>query len=190
MQFTYKIKNNFFAFLRLPFLGECQTLPGPLVVVAVLLLTFSSTVALASESIRGFERGLDAFRGGDLKAAITEWSAAAEDGNKDALFNLGLLFANGNGVKQDWDQAKTLFQKAGKRGSELAMFSLAIMYFNGQGVPKDLPMAHVWASLGADLSNETSRKLRDSIEKTMSDQEIAFSKKTKQRCVDSNYDDC
>ena len=189
MQFIYKIKNNSFAFLRFRFIRECQTLSTRLL-VASLLVILSSTGALASESTERFERGLDAFRGGDLNAAITEWSAAAEDGNRDALFNLGLLFANGNGVKQDWDEAKTLFQKAGKRGSELAMFSLAIMYFNGQGVPKDLPMAHVWASLGADLNNETSRKLRDSIEQTMSDQELAFSNKKKLRCIDSDYNDC
>ena len=189
MQFTYKTKNDIFAFLHFRFIREWQTLSVRLL-VATLLLTLSNTVTLAGESTERFERGLDAFRGGDLNAAITEWSAAAEDGNRDALFNLGLLFANGNGVKQDWDEAKTLFQKAGRRGSELAMFSLAIMYFNGQGVPKDLPMAHVWASLGADLRNETSRKLRDSIEKTMSKQELAFSHKTKQRCIDSNYDDC
>ena len=191
MQFIYKVKKSYVASWLPLRKKNCRKFPDCIMMfILTLLLVISNNVALASGASKSFERGLDAFRSGQLNVAIVEWSAAAMKGNKDALFNLGLLYANGDGVKQDWMKAKKLFTEAGKSGSELAMFSLAIMYFNGEGVTKDLPMAHVWASLGADLKNETSRKLRDSIEKNMSDQELVFSEKIKQRCIDSSYIDC
>ena len=37
-----------------------------------------------------------------MKAAITEWTPVAEDGNARAQYNLGWMHANGKGTAQDF----------------------------------------------------------------------------------------
>ena len=62
---------------------------------------------------------------------------AAEEGISDAQFTLGLMYYDGQGVKQDYSEAQKWFQKAAEQGYAYAQYDLGLMYYNGEGVKQD-----------------------------------------------------
>jgi hypothetical protein len=54
------------------------------------------------------------------------------------------LYANGQGVPQDYAQAATWYRKAAEQGLALAQDSLGSAFMLGQGVPQDYTEAAVW----------------------------------------------
>jgi TPR repeat protein len=91
-----------------------------------------------------FKTGLDAYNRGDFATALREWQPIAEKGDPHAQYNLGLLFARGQGVTQDYAQAATWYQKAADQGVPAAQYNLGVMYANGQGVKADPQEASRW----------------------------------------------
>ena len=65
----------------------------------------------------------------------------AREGDADAEYNLGLMYARGQGVPKDYDAALSWFQKAHEKGHKGAMYFLGKMYATGVGVQKDSRMA-------------------------------------------------
>ena len=66
-----------------------------------------------------------------------------------ALNNLGLMYANGQGVPQDFAQALQCYQQAAERGAAQAQSNLAVMYAHGQGVAQDFVLARKWYGAAA-----------------------------------------
>ena len=64
---------------------------------------------------------------------------AAEQGYAKAQFNLGLIYYNGQGVRQDYTQAVQWYRKAAEQGDAKAQYNLGVMYDNGQGVRMQKP---------------------------------------------------
>lgn len=62
---------------------------------------------------------------------------AAQAGNPEAQFRLGVMYGNGDGVGLDYAQARAWFEKAAAQGHENALITLAWMYANGTGVDAD-----------------------------------------------------
>jgi len=60
------------------------------------------------------------------------------------MSNLGLLYANGQGVAQDYAKAREWNEKAVEKGSASAMSNLGLLYANGQGVAQDYAKAREW----------------------------------------------
>ncbi len=63
----------------------------------------------------------------------------AEQGNADAQFNLGLMYYDGQGVRQDYAEAVKWYRQAAEQGYVKAQYNLGVMYNNGQGVAKTMP---------------------------------------------------
>ena len=61
------------------------------------LFLFSATSAWSAD----WNKGWDAYEKGDYATALREWEPLAEQGDADAQFNLGVMYANGRGVIQD-----------------------------------------------------------------------------------------
>ncbi|MDG4594290.1 MAG: SEL1-like repeat protein [Candidatus Contendobacter sp.] len=74
----------------------------------------------------------------------------AEQGDAAAQFNLGLMYANGKGVKQDYAQARQWFQKAAEQGDAAAQFILGVMYYEGKWVKQDYGQARQWFQKAVD----------------------------------------
>jgi TPR repeat protein len=62
---------------------------------------------------------------------------AAEQGNVAAQYNLGLMYAKGQGVPQNQKTAVKWYTLAAKQGNAGAQFNLGWMYGKGQGIPQD-----------------------------------------------------
>ena len=73
--------------------------------------------------------------------------------NAEAQFGLGLKFANGKGVAQDYVQAANWYRKAAEQSHALAQFNLGTMYATGQGVAQDKAQSAVWFDKAAHLGD-------------------------------------
>src|SRR5947209_6542591 len=67
--------------------------------------------------------------------------AENEKDSGQALYLLGVMYNNGNGVSQDYARAKDLYERAVSLGHPEAMNNLGYMYWKGQGVTKDTNLA-------------------------------------------------
>lgn len=81
----------------------------------------------------------------DFGMAVIYYSMAAMLGDRDANYNLGLLFFLGQGVKQpDLGKAFSYFMTAAQLGDYLGMAAVSYCYNNGKGVEKDEDEATKW----------------------------------------------
>lgn len=71
----------------------------------------------------------------------------------EVQFNLGLQFATGAGVAQDYAQAADWYRKAAEQNHGLAQFNLGTMYARGQGVIPDDTQSAVWFGRAANLGD-------------------------------------
>lgn len=69
------------------------------------------------------------------RAAITGWHEAAAQGDAEAQYRLGLLYAAGDGVPKDVVQAIRWLRKAVDQGYVEAQRKLSEMYRAGDDVP-------------------------------------------------------
>jgi hypothetical protein len=85
--------------------------------------------------------------------ALTQIKKEAKAGGFAAEFELGLLYANGQGVPQDYAQAASWFRKAAEQGNADAQNNLGVLYDKGQGVPQDYTQAASWYRKAAEQGN-------------------------------------
>jgi len=69
--------------------------------------------------------------------SIEELQNRAARENVAAQIELGLRYANGNGISQDGERAVSLFTQAAKQGNPIATYFLGTAYANGLGVSQD-----------------------------------------------------
>lgn len=99
-----------------------------------------TAAALAAD----FKTGLEAYNRGDFATALKEWQPIAASGDPHAQYNLGLLYARGQGVPQDYPKAASWYEKAAEQGVPAAQYNLGVMYANGQGVQASPEQAAKW----------------------------------------------
>ncbi len=80
------------------------------------------------------QKGLDAFSEGDYATALAECQPLADEGNVEAQFCVGRLYANGFGVAMDDALALKWYGLAAAGGHAEAQYSLGVMHANGWGV--------------------------------------------------------
>lgn len=91
-----------------------------------------------------FKKGLDAYLKRDFATAHATWLPLAEQGDAVSAFNLGVLYARGQGTTVDAARAVHWYRKAADVGYVLAQFNLGAAYMTGQGVEEDHNRAAQW----------------------------------------------
>ena len=91
------------------------------------------------------------------KPDIKKLTQQANQGNAIAQFNLGLMYAKGQGVPQDDVQAVKWYRLAANQGNAIAQLNLGYMYYNGRGVPQDYAQAVKWFRLPADQGDAVAQ---------------------------------
>lgn len=94
--------------------------------------------------------GMDAFKHKDYQRAFREWKQAADGGQAEAQFDIGVLYSQGLGVKRDLTEAARWYRLAADNGNLAAQFALGQMYSLGWGVPRDEQDALRWFELSAN----------------------------------------
>jgi TPR repeat protein len=114
-------------------------------------------------------------KGAELDAETKALIARAEQGDALAQFNLGVKYANGEGVPQDYKAAVKWYRKAAEQGHALSQSRLGYMYYNGEGVLKDDVNAYAWFNVGSANGSDQGSKNRDLIAKLMTPEQGASS---------------
>ena len=89
-----------------------------------------------------------------LAASLEETQRLANQGYVDAQNNLGLMYYDGEGVRQDYAKAAEWYQKAANQGVGQAQFNLGVMYYNGQGVHRNIAVAKEWFGKSCDNGDQ------------------------------------
>ncbi len=87
---------------------------------------------------------------GQVAKALPLYLQLAEQGNRDAQFHAGLIYANGQGITKDDKQAVDWFSKAAKQGHREAQTKLGFMYATGKGVEQNYTAAFYWCYQAAE----------------------------------------
>ncbi len=85
--------------------------------------------------------------------------ALAEKGDAAAQFALGVHYATGEGVSQNYGEAVRWFSMAAEQGQVMAQATLGAYYWAGRGVPQDMQKAYFWAML-AQAGGDDASKVR------------------------------
>ena len=89
---------------------------------------------------------------------INQYRKAAEQGDATAQYNLGLMYARGQGVVKSDKEAVKWFQKAAEQGHATAQYNLGLMYALGQGVVKsDKKAAFKWVRKAAEQGHAAAQ---------------------------------
>jgi len=77
----------------------------------------------------------------------------------------------------NYSAALRLLRPLAERGDARAQFDLGVIYNNGRGVPQDFVTAEMWFNLAAAQGDQTAAEYRDTVQKSMSPEQIAEAQK-------------
>jgi TPR repeat protein len=101
-------------------------------------------------------KALRAYNEGDYATALQIYRPLAEKSQVLAEYVLGLMYANGQGVAENYGEALKWLQKAAEQGEAKAQFSVGVIYFKGLGTPANHAAASKWCRRSADQGNATA----------------------------------
>ena len=131
-----------------------------------------------------FNDGVVAYLMGDYQTAYNTMRSLAETADHAyAQYYVGMMYLNGQGVEQSYDDAGTWFRKAAEHGISQAQFKLATLYFNGQGVPRDYEYAYAWYSVGAVHNHKQSQDAIADAKAKLSAEELTEAEKLSEKFI-------
>lgn len=101
-------------------------------------------------------QGTKAYLEKDYATAQAKYEEAAADGNADAMYHLGVMYAEGQGVKQDYAKAAQLLQQAAAQDQDDAQLMLGMFHIYGDGVPQDPAKGAALIKAAAENRNDTA----------------------------------
>ena len=114
---------------------------------AVILALFG---ALSSPALADLEVARDLMEENRFEEALTELWPAARSGNAEAEELIGIMYALGLGVEQDYQRAFDWYLRASMKGHPGAQSGVGWYYEVGLGMPEpDLVRAYMWYTLSA-----------------------------------------
>ena len=116
--------------------------------------------------------------------------ALAKKGYPWAQFNVGVMYADGEGVTQSDKKAIKWFRKGAQQGDANAQMHLGLMHANGYGVIADTVQAYVWWSMAKLQGLASASKQINQLQGNMTAEQIADGKAKAISCYESFYKDC
>ena len=95
--------------------------------------------------------------------AIDACARLAKQGNAQAQYSLGFMYAFGYSVPKDKVKGVYWITKAAKQGVARAQYNLGLMYDQGNGVPKDQVKAVYWYTKAAKQGNAYAQSMLGSM---------------------------
>jgi hypothetical protein len=118
------------------------------------LLGFGTVLLAAMPAFADTAAGMAAFKNKDYQRAYREWKAAADAGQAEAQFDVGVLYAQGLGVRRDLTEAAYWYRKSAEQGNAEAEFALGQMYSRGWGIPRDEADAMRWLQMANSVESD------------------------------------
>ena len=121
-----------------------------------------------------YEIGQGVSQDSEMARQLTE--RAATNGNRIAMHDLALYYAEGRGgVKADLPTAAKWFEKAAERGVVDSQFNLGVLFESGQGLPKNVNDAFVWYSIAAAQGDQFAKTRVDVLTATLDQADLLAS---------------
>jgi Sel1 repeat len=114
----------------------------------------SILTASRDEVISAIQERVQGVQDGDLNRTLNQANAR----DFTAQYQMGLHYADGEGVPQNFNEAMTWFAKASDAGNAKAQWKLALGYLKGIGVPRDERQAVVWLKRAANNGDTRAQK--------------------------------
>jgi TPR repeat protein len=86
-------------------------------------------------------------------ARAGSYMVQAKAGDPAAQYDVGVLYARGDGLVQDYASAFSWFHTAATQGNVAAQYNLGVLYAEGRGVPADQSEALNWYRSAADQNH-------------------------------------
>jgi S1-C subfamily serine protease len=133
----------------------------------VLMFGFASPAVASDEALAAYNRG-------DFATALRLWRSLADQGQPDAMYNLGLMYAQGAAVPQNYAEAARWYGLAAEYGNPDAQAALGLQYVMGQGVPENYILSYTWLSLAAARGNQIAIRGREIPLRFLTPQQVAY----------------
>ena len=117
-----------------------------------------SIICFSAPAWADFKAGMDAYHHSDYTTALREWQPLAEQGQALAQYQLGLLYANGQGVTKDDAKARQWYEKAAIQGHVEAQVNLGVLLMYARGGQQDYKMAVYYLRLAANQGNDLAQR--------------------------------
>jgi TPR repeat protein len=122
-----------------------------------LLFVFLAAAWLPQAALADLARGKQAYAKKNYALALNEFTADAKRSNPEAMYLLGNMYAEGQGVARDDTQAFQWVEKAALAGYAPAQSMLARFYAGGRGTGPDNDKSIDWARRAADNGDALSQ---------------------------------
>jgi len=142
--------------------------------------TIGILLLLAAMTARAdFNDGVVAYLMGDYETAFNTMISLAKTSEEDALpqYYLGVMYLQGQGVEQNFEEAGKWLRKAAENRLPQAQYKLANLYTEGKGVPKDYEFAYVWYSVGSAHDHKLSKEAVGKAKEKLSESELTEAEK-------------
>jgi TPR repeat protein len=107
--------------------------------------TVSRTATEAVDTdMNDFRIGMDFYHKQQFAQALKYFRHAANQGDSQAILQIGLMYDFGKGVTQNYPEALRWYVRAADKGEPRAMYLVGHMYEFGEGVPVDTDLAIHW----------------------------------------------
>lgn len=148
---------------------------------ALVLMLMPSIVQAQS-----IDKGFAAIKADDYATALKEWLPLADQESRELHYIIGqIYYFGGNGVLQNYTEARKWFLRAAEAGHVDAQFYLGLTY--AQGAPQDYVLAHMWVNIANATGQKDAAAYRNRLELRMTADEIVLAQKLAIRCRDYGY---
>lgn len=106
---------------------------------------------------------------------VSELAMAAQNGDREAQYLLGLMYFDGDGVTQDYKEAEKWWLAAAQRGLKEAQYSIGVFYSGHGEAPASLVnkrLAYVWLRMAALQGVDGAEAVRKPVAADMDERDI------------------
>lgn len=122
-----------------------------------IILIFALLFLASAPAFAGFPEGKRAYSERDWSRALSELRQAVNAGDDRAMFLLGKMYENGDGVTQNFKEAFSLYKRAvSEKNNTDAMTAMGLIWSGKTVARKDLKMTMQWLLRAAQLGNGTA----------------------------------
>ncbi|MEM6634377.1 MAG: tetratricopeptide repeat protein [Pseudomonadota bacterium] len=137
------------------------------------MLILAITLGLASPALAEIEEARDLMEAGQFAEAHEALWPAARSGNADAEELIGIMYALGLGVDQDYERAFEWYLRASMKGHPGAQSGVGWYYEVGLGMSEpDLVRAYMWYTLSAIGGDPDAAISLEEVVKKMNQEQI------------------
>ena len=126
-------------------------------ILLALLVTIFQTGSYAATADESMDKALAAWESENYQEALEIWLLKAYDGNPEAQYRLGEMFADGTGTVVDQSEAVYWYSRATEQGHAAAQYKLGNAYFHGVGTKPDKAKALEWWHIAAENGNREAQ---------------------------------